>query len=452
MHPTLHTHTIYRLASMLRGESAVYRYLREARGVQHLGPAELARRQGAELARLLAHAAAGSPFYRRTWGGAGAVSGEDALGRLASLPFIDKGDLQRHGAEMCVQPPPGRVATKSTGGSTGEPVRIVKDALGIARERAATWMALEWFGIGMGDRAVRFWGTPLTAGRRLSFALGDLAMNRIRLSAFDLDEEDLSAYWRRCLRFRPRWFYGYASLIHLFAEWIEGRGLDGGEIGLRAVVPTSEPLTTRQRATIGRVFGAPVQNEYGCGEVGAIAYECREGRLHVMPHLVVEVVTDGGAPAGPGEAGEIVVTDLANFAQPLVRFRMGDRATVGEPCPCGRPFPVLGEIQGRVHDVLYTPAGRRWHGEKVDYLMSGLGGFRQYQVVQDAADHVTVRLVADGPLPAELPERIRDYVAGRLDGMRATVVQVDRIERARSGKYRIVRNDWLADQQPHGRD
>jgi phenylacetate-CoA ligase len=274
----------------------------------------------------------------------------------------------------------------------------------------------------------------------------DLAMNRIRLSAFDLDDDDMRDYWRRCMRFRPVWLYGYASLIHLFAEWIEMQGLEGVGLGLRAIVPTSEPLNERERARIGRVFGASVFDEYGCGEVGAIAYTCENGRLHVMTdNVAVECLDEDHRPAPPGKVGELVVTDLTNRAMPLLRYRLGDRVVMGDECDCGRGFPVIKQVLGRIHDVVFTPAGRRWHGEKIDYLMSQLygerGGFRQYQVVQQAADQLQVRLVPDGPVPEELERRIIAYVSEKLDGMRAEVVLVDRIERAPSGKIWLVRND-----------
>ncbi len=445
----LHANVVYRAATLSRGEGSVFRYLDEMRRAQRLPAEELLRRQDRHLARLLTAAGRSSPFYRERWGGPLEVTPESARERLRELPFLAKSDLQQHRDEMLCVPHPGRTTDKTTGGSTAQPVRITKTSDGLAREMAASWMALEWSGIRMGDRAVRFWGTPLTRTRRVRFALADMAMNRIRLSAFDLDEEDLARYWERCVRFQPRWFYGYASLIHLFAEYVEGRGLDGTRLGLRAIVPTSEPLTERQRERIGRVFGAPIQNEYGCGEVGAIAYECGHGSLHVMSeNVLVEVLTPEGRPAETGETGEVIVTDLTNYAMPLVRYRVGDFAVQGGPCGCGRPFPNLREVWGRIHDVVYTPTGRRWHGEKLDYLMvqlhSETGAFRQYQVVQDGPDTLEVRLVTDGDLSPEFEARIQSYVRERLDGMRARIRRVEQIERAPSGKLRVVRNDWLA--------
>ena len=277
---------------------------------------------------------------------------------------------------------------------------------------------------------------------------------RIRLSAFELEESDLAAYYDRIKRFQPAWFYGYASLIDLLAQWIEQSGRNGTTLGLRSIVPTSEPLSPEQRERVGRVYGAPVQNEYGCGEVGAIAYECERGLLHVMSESVlVEVLKEDGSPVAAGETGEVVVTDLNNYAMPLIRYRMGDRAVAGGACACGRPFPTLERVVGRIHNVVFTPLGRRWHGEKINYLMSPihqeLFPFQQYQVVQKEPDLLEVRLVADVPIPEPAKLRISAYVRDRLDGMRTDVRRVERIERSASGKLRLVRND-LQSAHRHG--
>jgi phenylacetate-CoA ligase len=442
---------VYAAATAALGEQRVFAYLREARLAHRMSADELSARQADRIRRLLQWVRARNPYYAHHV----AVDPADPLDMLRAMPILERSTLQADADRIQTPAFERRVIAKSTGGSTGAPVRIIKDADGVAQEMATTWAALESYGIRMGDRSVRFWGTPLTAKRRLRFRLTDLAMNRIRLSAFDLDDEDLHSYWRRTLRFRPVWMYGYASLIHLFAVWIEESGRDGRQLGLRAIVPTSEPLNDGQRAQISRVFGAPVYDEYGCGETGAMAYACEQGRLHIMTeNVVVELLGEDGRQVGPGEAGEVVVTDVTNFAMPLIRYRLGDRARASDRCTCGLGFPAIEQVLGRIHDVVYTPAGRRWHGEKLDYLMSQLygefGGFRQYQVVQYSADALRFRLVADDEVSPELKQRIVDYVAERLDGMKADVVRVDRIERAASGKMRLVRNDWLPQSlQPH---
>jgi phenylacetate-CoA ligase len=443
----------FRAATTLLGQHRVFRYLQETRAAHWLPGPELERRQRASLEALLAWTRDHNDHYGPVLAGSGPPA--DPVAWLRTLPFLEQRMIQEQGHQLLTPNFRERTTRKSTGGSTGAPVTIVKDMDGIAREMAGTWAAMEAYGLQIGDRAVRFWGTPLTARRRLRFKLSDLAMNRIRLSAFDLDDEDFQRYWRRCRRFQPVWMVGYASLLHMFAEWIEANGLDGTDLGLQVVMPTSEPMNTQQRALVESVFGAPTFDEYGAGEVGGIAYGCEAGRLHVVMETVfVEVLDEDGDPVRPGEVGELVVTDLTNRAMPLLRYRLGDRVTLSDGCSCGRESQALENVLGRIHDVVYTPAGRRWHGEKIDYLMAQLfgehGGFRQYQVVQNSADHLTVRLLTDSAIPPALERRITQYVGDRLDGMRADVVGVQTIERSASGKMRVVRNDWLpSSRQPH---
>lgn len=437
--------SIFHLATALQRQGRWKGYLRELERVADSSLQEVRDRQEARLLRLLTFATSRVEHYRQLSPGTAVAAPLDGWAWLRDLPLLEKQVLQKtperlHGDLDAPTTP------KSTGGSTGEPVRLLKTADGVALERACTWLGLSWFGIRPGDPAVRFWGTPLTRRRRLHFRLGDLAMNRIRLSAFDIDEADLAGYYDRIRRFQPAWFYGYASLIAMMAEWMDDTDRSGTDLGLKAIVPTSEPLTEAQRDRIRRVFGAPIQNEYGCGEVGAMAYECQEGLLHVMTDsVVVEVLKEDGTLADPGETGEVVVTDLNNYAMPLIRYRMGDRAVRGGGCACGRPFPTLERVVGRIHDVVYTPLGRRWHGEKIDYLMSSihqdLFPFQRYQVVQREPDLLEVRFVAEAPIPDPVKDEIGGYVAERLDGMRTRVVRVNRIERSPSGKLRLVRND-----------
>ena len=445
----LHRHVVYPLVVGVRGEGSVFRRLRALEQLQWRSEDELRERQSARLARTLGHAAA-SPYYRQRWGRlAQEGAGDDPFECLRSLPLLTKADLQESAATLrSTRPPAGRTTTKVTGGSTGQPVTIVKHRSAIAAEMAASWLGYGWFGIRRGDRGVRFWGQPATLKRRLRFAAADLATHRIRFSAFAFGDDDLERYWRRCLRYRPDFFYGYASMLGAFAEFVLRRGYDGSALPLKAIVSTSEVLTEPQRRAMREAFGVPVQNEYGCGELGPLAYECEAGGLHLMTeNQVVEVLRPDGSPAAPGESGEVVVTDLNNFAMPLVRYRVGDLATPARACTCGRGFPTLERVWGREYDFVQGPDGRRYHGEFFMYLFEDLrsagAAIGKFQVVQRAADRVELRVVPAGDFHALEEARLLAVARERLPGVHLSVLRVPELPPLASGKTAVVQNPWL---------
>src|SRR5690606_30639221 len=119
-------------------------------------------------------------------------------------------------------------------------------------------------------------------------------------------------------------------------------------------------LLDRERELIERVMGCKVTNRYGCEEVGLIASECEEHRgLHInVDDVFLEVVDDEGRPVKPGIPGKILVTDLANYGMPLIRYRIEDVGILSDrQCPCGRGLPLMHSIMGRVADFLKRADG-----------------------------------------------------------------------------------------------
>ena len=438
---------IYRSVVALRGEGAVFRRIEEFQRLAALPVDRVAEAQAAKLAAVLNQACAHAPYYRRLTGSPQRVKAGEAWARLADLPLTGKAELQEHWEAMRATNFHGRVTVKVTGGSTGQAVTIVKNREALASEMAASWMGYGWFGIVMGDRAVRLWGSPFTFRRRLRYRAADFAMNRLTFSAFAFSDADLARYWRRCLSFRPAYLYGYVSMVEAFARYIEREGLDATALGLKAVVTTSEVLSDVQRKLISTAFRCPVQNEYGCGEVGPVAYECEQGSLHIMtPNLALEILKDDGTRAGPGESGEIVLTDLNNIAMPLIRYRVGDFGVPGTPCSCGRGFATLERIWGRQYDFVETPDGRRHHGEYFMYLFEDIrrGGVTidQFQVTQDGARSLSILLVSHANLSPEVQAAVQEQVEHRVPGMTVSVTVVPEIARLTSGKMHVIRNTW----------
>jgi len=411
-------------------------------GTQWLAPSQLADIQLSRLQALLPNARRLSPAYARRL--AGLPERVTSLDTLRGAPTLSKQELRNEHAQLQSVRPGLLCVRKTTGGSTGEPVTILKTRSAMAWELAATWRGYGWAGVGIGDSQARFWGVPLDAKGRLKARLIDFVCHRRRYSAFDFNRQSFADYERRLLDFSPDWFYGYASMLAELARWYAETGRTC-PVQPRAIVTTSEVLSPDDRAIIAKSFRSRVFNEYGCGELGTIAHECPAGRLHTSDENMIVEILDGERPCRPGEKGEIVVTELNNLALPLVRYRTGDFGSLSEEaCPCGRTLKILDQVFGRAYDFIVSPSGRRFHAEFLMYIFEEAQrheiGIAQFQVRQTSRDtlHIFAVPAPDGfkaEAQQKLVERIRTLLG---EDMHIHVTLTDRIERERSGKMRII--------------
>ena len=434
MWPRFNRNFVYRPVSFVRGERAL-RHLNKCRPRQWLPPADLERYRKSRLEKLVRHAAANVPFYR----GLAGVEGSDFADMkvaeiLSKFPVVDKQLLKNEGPSFIAENVPGRKYRIATGGSTGEPLTLLTDGRASGERRGSWYRFLEWWGIRPGDKQARFWGLPLDARGRRRERVKDFLMNRHRFPAFGFRPEAVSAFWEKMRRFRPAYVYGFASTIFDFVEVLGEMGCDGRSLELKAAVLTAETVYERQRKAVSDFFGAPAVNEYGCGEAGVIAFECREGRLHVNADCIILEEVDGAA----------VISDLKSYAMPLIRYRLGDVIVEGETdmCPCGCTFPVIGGVAGRETDRLELGDGRYSHPQSLNYVFqdfAALGkGIARFKVVQ-SSDGRNIRVLVEPSAAwrAEYADAIRAIIGERL-GYRGdvSVETVSAIPRDPSGKLR----------------
>jgi phenylacetate-CoA ligase len=385
--------------------------------------------QQAQLELLLRHAATTVPYYRERWRG-------DAKAFTELAPLTGR-ELQENYEKLKsnrVPPEHGTSSELRTSGSTGGPKRVLRtqlcqliwDALTL---REHLWHARDFSQklavIRRGPSGVHpSWGGATAGVFTTGPAVG------IRLEA-DVDSQ---VAWLR--QEDPAYFLTYPSLLREMALACRSHGIRVP--GLHHARTLSEIVTPELRQLCREAWGVPVVDMYSSEEVGFIAAQCPQ-REHYHVHaetLLVEVLDGAGRPCSPGEVGRVIVTDLHNFATPLIRYDLGDFAEVGPPCPCGRGLPVLTRIIGRTRNTLVTVDGRR------HYPLLGQTGFLdiapvlQHQFVQTAFDVVEARIVTREPLEPEQVQRLQAHVAKRLPaGIRIEVVRVDSIPRSAGGKY-----------------
>jgi phenylacetate-CoA ligase len=335
---------------------------------------------------------------------------------------------------------------KVTGGSTAEPAVVYKNRTATCREDAAMWFGLSWWGVAPGDRQGRFWGSPRNASARWKTSAIDFVMNRTRVSAMNFDEGRLLGYYKVLREFRPMYFYGYPSVVIRFTETLLQNRIAPAEFGLKAIVTTAEPINQSQVRFLEAHYRCVHVNDYGSSELGPIAYSCPNGSMHIMAQNLYAEVADASGAALPCRAtGELVVTDLNNYAMPLIRYRTGDfTAMEVTTCSCGRSTPILSEIFGRELNLLQATDGTFVHGGYIFYIIEDMlargHGRLQLQVVQDRHDHIdlfAVDAVPDRALISVFVDQLRLRIG---QDMRIDIHWVPELQRERSGKLFITKN------------
>jgi phenylacetate-coenzyme A ligase PaaK-like adenylate-forming protein len=189
-------------------------------------------------------------------------------------------------------------------------------------------------------------------------------------------------------------------------------------------------------------------NHYSAYEVLHLAQTCpaNHALLHVDPtRAIARVVRDDGRDAAPGESGRLVLTDLGNWVMPFVNYDIGDRARRGARCPCGRGFPTLEMVEGRLGETIRTPGGGSISptilGWFLTHVCHALPDLWEFQAVQTAPDAVTLLVVPAPRFTADTARRLERALAEFLGGgMRVAVERVDHIASEPSGKRLIIRS------------
>ncbi len=363
----------------------------ELERTQWWSPDELRRHQELQLASVTQHALASVPHYQ----------GLDA----ARLPMMTRAQIVAAGDRLLSRAYPsthGRTQEVVTSRTSGAPVRVrgtgvigalhaaiaLRDHRWHRRDLHASLAALRYAPNAPGPDGI--------TGRGWSAATAQLAPDAptavLSVVGTTLDQQ---LAW--LVRTNPAYLLVYPSVLHGLLRRIRDTGTTLS--ALREVRTVGELLAPATRALCREVLGVGVVDMYSAQEVGYIALQCPDHEhYHVQSErLLVEILRDDGTPCEAGEVGRVVVTDLHNFATPILRYDIGDLAEVGPRCPCGRGLPVLTRIVGRSRNLLTYPDGRVTF-PVFTVACREAAHYEQIQLVQLATDRLRARVVPDGPL------------------------------------------------------
>lgn len=446
---------------------------RDAYRAAREGQSGVARRQQQRLHDIVTYARRHSPYYSRLYRDV-----PERLSKVGQLPVVSKAELMSHFDEWVTDPSVtrarieafladpdnvgrdflGRYVVCTTSGATGTPAILLHDGnalvvynvLGYVRSLPVAllspgpmWALLR----GRGRMAAvfvtggHFLGNTMMA-RRIRKLPWRRRMQRIFSALAPVAElvSDLNA-------FQPVVLGGYPSALETLAHEQQAGRLHIHPVLINAA---GETLTTAKRQLIARAFGCSVGNYYGSSEAVGLTYECAAQRLHVNSDwYILEPVDAGNRPVPATQLSDgVLVTNLANRIQPIIRYHMGDRVTVdADPCSCGSPFPSI-RVVGRTDDILVFPTP---DGEDVQILPLAIAtvaeetpGVVSCQLIQRTASGLTVRLRVRDPGDEDAVwATLRNRLAAFLSAHGATTVTIERADEApalhpRSGKFRQV--------------
>jgi phenylacetate-CoA ligase len=385
------------------------------------------------------------PYYRELFDHHG-LRPSDIRG-IADLPLIPtsaKPDLQNRPVREVVARgiDPRKLRQRRTSGSTGEPAVVRRAQAEWILMRAHRIKILHEMGLKARDRVAVLRIPPGGKARGPIPGVGFLKLLQLyRTELIDCfsSPEQIA---REVAAARPDVVLGFPTVLARVAEAVKGN--ERLRASPRFVITSGEVLTAAMRREIAEAFSAPVRDMYACLEFGVVGAECRNGGAYhaAEPNLIVEVLVDG-RPARAGDRGVLVATALHSFAMPFIRYELGDVVTRGrQTCSCGAPFSTLHSIQGRMVDYFALPSGRLVHPFEIVTALEthAEGWIRQYQLLQERPERVSLRIVPRAKLGKEEMDALHRIVGEILGEGDLEVILVDEIRVEPSGKFRPSRS------------
>jgi len=400
---------------------------------------EVAARQWELVRDVVAHARKESAFYASRLDACGLTSDLTADG-FRSIPPLSRREVFSSWQRIRTTAAATGVLHRRSGGSTGESVNIPMDRDTYCWYMAGTWRGLQWWGADLGSPGALVLGSG--GGRRASADRArDWIMNWFRVPVDDRFDDQAEGILEDIAAFGPAFIYGYPSAVHRLARVVKSRGWRPRR-RLEVIALTGEPVYEFQRRSIAEIFQCPVAEEYGNGELGCMAFQCRERKLHVTAdNVFLEILPT--TPAINGTGGLVLATQLRNRLFPLIRYETGDLGSVtSESCPCGRGLPTV-SVSGRLQERLIGNDGATPARPRLERFLSALPEHLQgrVQVTHSRPAHIALYVATARDSSRELARAAE--TAAEVFGSDWTVAPVEtaRLARLQSGKLPFFRPD-----------
>jgi len=371
----------------------IYKWYEFVRQSQFWSKAEIEAYQNERLQRLIRHAYGNSPFYNKAFESLKLKPNDiKSIEDLHKLPVIRREDISKNfGDLLALNYKLFSPQFRSTGGTTGKPLKYVSDLDSWSLGWALKFRSWEWAGYKFGDKVGLFGGASLIPNQH--FNLNRFLWNKINrfypFSVTHVDAAILDKYINSIYKNNIKIIRGYPSSINYFAKYCLENSIS---IDLKTVITTAEVLTTEYRENIERAFNCKVFNTYGCADAGGNISECKAHRLHISPEPSILELSSYQEIDSQIKAQEMVFTNISNYAMPIIRYAPGDLViTDNSTCSCGVNSRLVSEIIGRKTDILEFRNGRVLGGPALTLIFRKFN-LENYQIIQNNLSEIDINI------------------------------------------------------------
>jgi phenylacetate-CoA ligase len=402
--------------------------------------------QWLKLKEILDHAYRTTAYYKRKFEERGLTP--DSIRNfddLMLLPILTRRDIFESARQMISDKyDVGSIQEVLTGGTTGQQATLYRDQESFNIKLGMQWRHEGWMGRKPCDRMAYIW--PVHFDLHDAESWKSRLKNRLLLGdsvyfAGNYNDKLYRAFYDDIMKFRPEFMKAFPAPLENFTEFILDKKLRPPR--LKGIMSTGEPLYENQRKLFSETYSCPIFDLYASREVGNSASECDAHQgLHIAMETSLIEFTRDGRQIDEGEEGEILITDLTNYAFPIIRYQINDfGALLKKRCSCGRELPLMSPGVGRLQDFFYTPDGRKQSGLTLAVHISADQKIRvgQIQIIQTKLDEFRVR-ITDRPTPTEdtfvfIRSRMMQMIG---ENIKISIEVVKELPKEKSGKTRFV--------------
>lgn len=425
------------------GGYPAFRYLKALKSFEYKSLEELLQLQNEKLNQLLWHAYENVPYYSRILPEVAVVKNNRiCLKNFSGIPPLTKEIIRREGENLYSKDYKKRGGYFNTsGGSTGEPVKFIQDKNYRAWGFAGRFLYNAWAGKDVGEAELKLWGSErdiLEGKDKPSVRLRRWLFNTELLNTYRMSADDMRGHIDRWNKVKPRQVWAYTDSMYKLSQFVAKQKISVYPPP-GSIICTTAPLLGEARRHIEQTFKCKVFDQYGSREVGPVACEChaQEG-LHIFtPLQKVEILDPKDQPVKGEDIGQIVITNLHNYSMPLIRYKIGDTGCFSnKQCSCGRGFPLLKEISGRVFAHFVKKDGSLVHSQFFVALFFFKPWVREFKVVQKDYDLIDISVALEGKADQNDIDVITDKIKQVMGAdCRVEFKFVNEIPPTASGKY-----------------